>query len=43
MKKKQNSDPFLIQASLMLAILVTVYLFGGDACNQFHTIGTTKL
>jgi len=35
---KQKSDPFLVQASVMLVILFVVYALGGDSGNLDHLI-----
>jgi len=36
--KKREFDPFLAQASLMLAILVVMYALGNDTGNLDHLI-----
>ncbi|WP_347988159.1 hypothetical protein [Methylomonas sp. AM2-LC] len=33
---KQKSDPFLAQTSAILAILLVVYIFGGDTTVVEH-------
>ncbi len=38
MIKKQDSDPFLAQASLMLVILLVMYALGSEPGNLDHLI-----
>ncbi|MGY6277866.1 hypothetical protein [Methylomonas sp. MgM2] len=38
MKHKPKSDPFLTQASVMLAIMLVMYALGGDGGNLDHLI-----
>lgn len=35
---KHKSDPFLAQASVMLAIMLVMYALGGDSGNLDHLI-----
>lgn len=35
---KQKSDPFLVQASMMLVILLVVYVIGGDTGSFDHLL-----
>ncbi len=38
MIKKQDSDPFLAQASVMLVILLVMYALGSEPSNLDHLI-----
>lgn len=38
MIRKQDSDPFLAQASLMLVILLVMFAIGGEPGNLDHLI-----
>ena len=35
---KQKSDPFLAQTSAMLAVLVVMYVLGGDTAGLDHLL-----
>ncbi len=38
MIKKQDSDPFLAQASVMLVILLVMLAIGGESANLEHLV-----
>jgi hypothetical protein len=38
MIKKQDSDPFLAQASLMLVILLVMFAIGGESVSLDHLV-----
>jgi hypothetical protein len=38
MIKKQDSDPFLAQASLMLVILLVMFAIGGESASLDHLV-----
>lgn len=38
MIRKQDSDPFLAQASVMLVVMLVMYALGGEPANLDHLI-----
>lgn len=38
MLKKQNSDPFLAQATAMLVIMLVMFAIGGESANLDHLL-----
>lgn len=42
MIKKQDSDPFLAQASVMLVILLVMFAIGGESANLEQLVIATR-